>query len=359
MLDMNLVNVMVNAVRNYDLYTMYIDNYKQEKEAEATNERLEKKFEKAAIGLGISPEDAKNGCWSVKSSYCSSKKYSSAEEAVEAYINNHLNKEDNNMSNETNATLNNNETIKEEKTMTRLQEVLMNGTKTERMVQVLEFCHEVTKKQDDRYVDKTTLAEFLFDNDIIGRRLSKTELKKTKRDTLIETLEEVVNNLTKASVITPVKTESVSVGDLEITKDNTDGNQDALKKTYKLMYLLKANAEHNNKNGYGYTISSFMLQAVILNADTGLEKLKGHVITDEEQETTNRLYKWLKDNEYIKPVVYSVKEAENVRVYTNDYTGRTDSAKTIMVPWNKSAGYTAKKVTSFAINMDKVSKWCK
>lgn len=153
-------------------------------------------------------------------------------------------------------------------------------------------------------------------------------------------------------------TATVSVGDLDITRDNAPDqsvtepvdNRNAKAKTDRLFALLKSYAAQNEKNGYGYTISSYMLQACILDAGAGVKKFKGHKVTEEESKMTHTVYKWLKDNGFIKPVVYSVVEDPNVRVFTPDYTGRTDT-KTKLVPFAKSAGYTAKQVTSFMVTV--------
>lgn len=230
---------------------------------------------------------------------------------------------------------------------------ILDKNRTERLVYVWEMILHVTKTTDELYIKKDELVQFLFDNDIISRMPSKNELKRTKRQEFVDILDTAVQNLIKNKVITPIN--AVPVGDLEITHDNAPQQEapktDARAKTDKLFALIKACAVDNNKKGYGFTISSFMLQACILNAGAGVEKFKGHTVTEEEAQMTKTVYQWLLKNNYVKPIVYSVAEDEKVRVYMDGYTGRTDSAKTKMIPYSQSKGYTAKKVTSFLVTL--------
>lgn len=128
-------------------------------------------------------------------------------------------------------------------------------------------------------------------------------------------------------------------------------NNEAKAKTDKLFALIKEKAADNDKKGFGYTISSFMLQAVILEAGTGLKKLKGHTVTTEEEKLTWNIYKWLKEKGFIKPVVYSVQEDDKVRIFMPEYPGKTENTTVKMIPYNKSNGYTAKKATSFLVTI--------
>lgn len=119
----------------------------------------------------------------------------------------------------------------------------------------------------------------------------------------------------------------------------------------KLFGIIKYKAKTNEKNGFGYTISFFILKAAILEAWTGLKKLKGHEVTEEEGKIIHDVYHWLRDKGYIVPVVYSVKEDPNVRIYMSEYKGKTSDTTVRMLPYNKSVGYTAKTVTSFTVNL--------
>lgn len=316
--------VIDSIMGGYDEYYMYIDNYKQMQEAERRNKEIEEEVA-----------------------------------SIKKFIETLNNQEDTIMknTNETTATDNNATVVKEETTMMNatndLATRILNMNKTERLMYVWDIILHVTKTSDELYIKKEELAQFLFDNDIISRHLGKNELKRTKRQELVDILDTAVQNLIKNKVVTPIQ--PVPVGDLEITHDNAPAQEatknDARAKTDKLFALIKACAVDNNKKGYGYTISSFMLQACILNAGAGVEKFKGHTITEEEAQMTKTVYQWLLKNKYVQPIVYSVAEDEKVRVYMDGYTGRTDSAKTKMIPYSKSAGYTAKKVTSFLVTL--------
>jgi hypothetical protein len=147
--------------------------------------------------------------------------------------------------------------------------------------------------------------------------------------------------------VTPVNAQQVA----SQTPVSAKASNEAKAKTDKLFALIKAKAADNDKKGFGYTISSFILQAVILEAGTGLKKLKGHTVTAEEEKLTWDIYKWLKSKDFIKPVVYSVKEDEKVRIFMPEYPGKTENTTVKMIPYNKSAGYTAKKATSFLVTI--------
>lgn len=214
-------------------------------------------------------------------------------------------------------------------------------TKKERIQDVARRIEEFTKTSDEGYVTKEEMAELIFD--CMGG--AKPSIRKYKRAQLIETIM-IMAGKDKEST-------SVPVGDLEITRDNAsvqeDNHNNAKAKTDKLFALIKACAIDNQKKGFGYTISSYMLQACILNAGADILKLKGHTVTEEEAKMTQEVYKWLKDKGFVQPLVYSVVEDENIRVYRPEYTGSTNTKNVKMIPWNKSKGYTAKKVTSFAV----------
>jgi len=316
--------VIARLMSGYDEYYMYIDNYKQMKQAEQRNHEIDDEVASIKKTVAIIEEQ-----------------------------------EDTTMmnANETTATNNNATVVKEETTMknttNNLATRILDKNRTERLVYVWEMILHVTKTTDELYIKKDELVQFLFDNDIISRMPSKNELKRTKRQEFVDILDTAVQNLIKNKVITPIN--AVPVGDLEITHDNAPQQEapktDARAKTDKLFALIKACAVDNNKKGYGFTISSFMLQACILNAGAGVEKFKGHTVTEEEAQMTKTVYQWLLKNNYVKPIVYSVAEDEKVRVYMDGYTGRTDSAKTKMIPYSQSKGYTAKKVTSFLVTL--------
>ena len=258
---------------------------------------------------------------------------------------------------------------KEEITMTNeMTEKLSAMNRTMQLVQVLEWCDNITNKHDVYYVKKDVLAKFLSDKDIIARDLSKNELKRTGRDKLIDTLRNTVSNFTNAGIITPVNTNdsnSITAGDLDITNDNAPESieeptsavktpvSDARAKTNELLNLIHGHAKDNKRKGYGTTISSHMLQAYILKVGHNVPKLKGHTVTKDEYETTIRVYKWLLDNGYIKPCAYSVNEDSNIRVYIADYNGKTGNVGhgITYLPYNatNAAKYTVKKAVLFAV----------
>lgn len=153
----------------------------------------------------------------------------------------------------------------------------------------------------------------------------------------------------KTEVVQPTTSQAPVV--TPVTPVSAKASNEAKAKTDKLFALIKEKAADNDKKGFGYTISSFILQAVILEAGTGLKKLKGHTVTAEEEKLTWDIYKWLKSKDFIKPVVYSVKEDEKVRIFMPEYPGKTENTTVKMIPYNKSAGYTAKKATSFLVTI--------
>lgn len=353
------VQKLINLANGYDRFTCYIENYKQEKEAEARNERIMKNFIETAatIGIDITESDFSYVITNTGTVYSSL----TTEEAVNNMLQEkgfNLNKEDDSMKENIASVTNHNETeVKEEtimNTANTLAERILNMNRAERLMYVWDIILHVTKTSDELYIKKDELAQFLFDNDIISRSIGKNELKRTKRQELVDILDTAIQNLIKAKVITPINTAPVSVEELETihnepVKEVVKDNSNAKAKTDKLFALIKACAADNNKKGFGYTISSFMLQACILNAGAGVERFKGHTVTTEEAEMTKTVYHWLLNNNLIKPVVYSIKEDDKVRVYMPEYPGKTDTKNVKMIPYNKSAGYNAKKITSFLV----------
>lgn len=283
----------------YDQYYMYIDNYKQMQEAERRNKEIEE--EVASIKKFIETLNVQ---------------------------------EDTTMknANETTATNNNTTIIKEENAMMKRMEELMEQLKNNQKV------------QDAGYIKKDKLRAILNDEFQMGFN------KKATRDEMVQALVAMYKDSIRIADEVAYGNEEASAPKNEAPAQAVAKN-DAKAKTDKLFALIKANAADNQKKGYGYTISSFMLQACILNAGAGVEKFKGHTITEEEAQMTKTVYQWLLKNKYVQPIVYSVAEDDKVRVYMDGYTGRTDSAKTKMIPYSKSAGYTAKKVTSFLVTI--------
>lgn len=116
---------------------------------------------------------------------------------------------------ENKATTNNN-TVQEEvtmKTKTTFAERILNMGRIDRILYVYDALRTATKNTDEAFIKKDDLAKFMFDNDLIGRQLSKTEVNRTKRDELVELFNTAVDNLIKNGVIKPLNT--VAVEDTE------------------------------------------------------------------------------------------------------------------------------------------------
>lgn len=227
---------------------------------------------------------------------------------------------------------------------------------TKRMEEINKALVNNQKVQDAGYIKKNDLM------DILNNEFNMGFSKKNTRAEMVDAFMAMYKDAIR--VADEVAYGNILVGDLDITHDNAPVEEpvpvpvepvvvkeDPKAKTDKLFALIKACGADNNKKGFGYTISSFMLQACILNAGAGITKLKGHTVTPEEDKMTQDVYSWLKKNNYIKPVVYSVQEDEKVRVYMPEYPGKTNATHVKMIPYNKSAGYTAKKITSFLITI--------
>jgi hypothetical protein len=124
-------------------------------------------------------------------------------------------------------------------------------------------------------------------------------------------------------------------------------------KTDAFVKRLKEAAASNEKKGYGYTVSSFMLQAIVLNVHNGLEKLQGHTITAEEAEKVEKVHEWCIKKRIISQVLYSVNEKSFIRAYTPEYDGKKESRDFWYMTVNDAlkAGYTIKECTSYKVNL--------
>ena len=247
----NTIQELINLANNYDRFTAYIDNYRQQREAEQANERITKEFIEAARLLGINATSS--DFYMITSSTGATYSKLTVEEAVYKFLQEKGYKEEETMKTERNnmcetcvnynpnedsltcqacgedgisywepkedsikpvtvpekATLFHSPMIpKEETTMKKdLATITLNMNRNERLVYVWETVLNVTNTSDKLYIDKEKLAKFLFDNDIIQRQLSKKELKKTGRQELIDILDTAVQNLAKAGLITINKEE--------------------------------------------------------------------------------------------------------------------------------------------------------
>lgn len=239
------IQELVNLANSYDRFTAYIDNYRQQREAEQANERITKEFIETAKTLGV--DATSSDFYMVTSSTGATYSKLTVEEAIDKFLQEKGYKEDVTMKREENemcitcVNYNANEDSlacqscgecgvshwepkecnvepvvlpvveaevlpidnKEEKVMKKdLTTITLNMNRNERLVYVWETVLNVTNTSDELYITKDELAKFLFDNDIIQRQVSKKELKKTNRQEFINILNAAVNNLAKAGHIT-------------------------------------------------------------------------------------------------------------------------------------------------------------
>jgi len=287
------IQELINLVNRYDCYIEYIDDYRQYKQAERANGNIEARFIEVCseLGMEVTSSDFHNVLWKSR--------YDTIEEAVNKLLQDKgFNKEETNMT--TNTTPANNTNKEETKMITNtaskaldmvehmkkgettykksnLALVLLNiNTVTERLMYVWDNVQHVTRTSDELYISKEDLAQFLFDADIIQRHLSKTELKKIKRQKLVDTLSTAVNNLIKAGVITPMKTVTFEeaekiVAAMPPVKEHTHV---AYGKTTS-MDILEQVIRNANKNNDRNFISDWMLTSIISKIVTG-NPLKGY-----------------------------------------------------------------------------------
>ena len=84
----SIIEEMKKAVRNYDMFTQYIENYRQQEKAENRNHELEVKFVALANKMGINAST--NDLYDIaNSSTVTGCKYASIDEAIKAYIKSH------------------------------------------------------------------------------------------------------------------------------------------------------------------------------------------------------------------------------------------------------------------------------
>lgn len=226
----------------------------------------------------------------------------------------------------------------------------LNMGKVERLMYVRDNLIYVTKTTDERYIKKEELAQFLFDNNIISRMPGKNELRKTKRQELVDILMAAVQNLIDIKAITPINAAPISVDDLEdIMLGNTpaqDVQPGKRREKYNLFcYLVKANAIDNQKKGYGHVVSAYMLCAHILKVEYGIEKLKGHEkeITSDQREKVKEIRNFMIHKGHLKAVTWS---ANNVTYYSSEYDGKN---KNFMVPVEKAPKDAKLAVTTYKV----------
>lgn len=206
-------------------------------------------------------------------------------------------------------------------------------TTEERVMDTWNRVQTIKKISEKGYVTRDELRQLL--DDCTGKRPGN----KVTRKTMIESLEAIVksfnvedNNNDNEGIYnieeTPIIDDnSISVGDLDITRDNAPEPEDVIpapendarRKTNLLFKLIGDSVTSNITKGYGSTISAYMLCAHILEAGHGIKKLKGHEVTKEERESIIFARKWLIENGYIKTVVF--KDERGFVFYTPEYDG--------------------------------------
>jgi hypothetical protein len=341
-----IIKELVNIANQYDWYIGYIDNGRQYERAKEINAQIEKEFVQAAAQHGI---EIKKGEFY---DYFSPNGSRTTEEAIEKLINEKLN----NKEEEIMSTTNNNQNtthqvictdhayydeksapftgtkeqceeyvkqrftstdaelgltsyevvpISKENTTTTNQEVatmkketlatrILNMGKTERLMYVWDIILHVTKTSHELYIDKGELAQFLFDNDIICRCLGKNELKRTKRQDLVDILDVAVQGLMKAKIITPVKTAT------------TDNNQDG---AIRSIIATCCNTQWLNKKQVAKNyISDFMLESCINRTLHGKwtkyydnKSYVDNTFTDEQKAATQEMKARLLAGPYFTP----------------------------------------------------------
>ena len=164
-----------------------------------------------------------------------------------------------------------------------------------------------------------------------GKPMSNHEFKSTKRDKLLEMLE-------KAKAQQPTITEA--------TKEVAPVQLDKRREKYNLFcHLVKTKALENQKKGYGHVVSAYMLCALILKADCGLEKLKGNEdkVTDEQRAKVKEIRNFMINKGHLKAVTWS---CNNVTYYSSEYDGNN---KNFMVPIEKAPKDAKLAVTTYKV----------
>lgn len=287
-----------------------------------------------------------------------------------------------NTTNTTNATVNAT-TIKEEETMKK-RTIAIVDVETQECVETTLDALSLEELIDMKELTKDIIRAYLEEEGVV---ISNTEFKKTKRAVLIQSLynvmhpvvQEVAQETKNVSMVTttackctrcggsgifytrvenniPIKAipdngmcyrcqgtgiepekkttfvtpATVPVGDF--SSDIAPVFDDETTKMSALRKLVVNYAKANQKNGYGFSISAYMLCAYILQVYCGIEKLKGANITKEQENTCKRVREELKTKGYVIADLYEAANdnTKKIRLYTNHYTGRKESSHGIV-----------------------------
>lgn len=217
-------------------------------------------------------------------------------------------------------------------------------TKTElaKAIEIMETLKASPKTTDEGYLDKKTLRgmlesfEFGFNN-----RTTRKQMVQCLAD-FIKEQQDIADEIAYGNIVPQPQ-----------QKQQPQQKTEAQVKTDAFIKKLKEAAVANEKKGYGYTVSAFMFQAIVLNVHNGLEKLQSHKITAEEAEKTEKVYDWCIKKGIISQVLYSINEKSFIRVYTDKYDGKKESKDFWYMTVNEAlkAGYTIKECTSYKVHV--------
>lgn len=215
-------------------------------------------------------------------------------------------------------------------------------TTLENALAIMNLLKASPKTSDEGYLDKKALRsmlepfEFGFNN-----RTTRKQMVQCLAD-FIKEQQDIADEIAYGNIIPE-----------QPQQQQPQQKTEAQVKTDAFIKKLQEAAVANEKKGYGYTVSSFMLQAIVLNVHNGLEKLQGHTITAEEAEKVEKVHEWCIKKGIISQVLYSVNEKSFIRAYTPEYNGKKESKDFWYMTVNDAlkTGYTIKECTSYKVNI--------
>ena len=217
----------------------------------------------------------------------------------------------------------------------------MKTNELNKALEIMNTLKASPKTSDEGYLDKKALRgmlepfEFGFNN-----RTTRKEMVQCLA-AFIKEQQDIADEIAYGNIVP------------EQPQQPTQQKTEAQVKTDTFIKKLKEAAIHNQKNGYGYTISAFMLQAITLNVHNGLEKLQGHTVTAKEAEKVEKVHEWCIKKGIISQVLYSVNEKSFIRVYEKGYDGKKESKDFWYITTEEAqkAGYTIKECTSYKVHI--------